>query len=85
MRSASKIIKFSPKRLREDILREAKVLNLHTGAAEMIADKVVAAVEKWAKKRTAMTQEDLDGAVAREIEKYHADLAYVYKNRGKII
>lgn len=85
MKESNRIIKFSAKKLKSEILQEAKVLNLHSGAAEMMADKVVIAVEKWAKKRAAITQEDLDQIVAREIEKYHADLAYVYKNRGKII
>ena len=78
-------MKFSKKKLREDILREARVLGLHSGAAEMMTDKVVEAIEKWAKKRTALTQGDLDRATAKEIKKYHADLAYVYENRGKII
>lgn len=80
-----KTIKFSKKTLREELLREAKVLGLHPGAAEVMADKVVAAAEKWAKSRTMITQTDLDKAVARIVKKYNKDLAYVYQNRGKII
>ncbi len=85
MKSQSKVIKFSKKKLKEEIIREARVLNIHVGAAEMMADKVVEKVAKWAEGRAAITQEDLNVVTAREIGKYHADLAYVYKNRGKII
>ena len=79
------VVKFSRKKLTEEILREAKVLNLHMGAAEIMTEKVVENVEKWSKRRTMFTREDLNRAVAKEIKKYNADLAYVYENRGKII
>lgn len=77
--------KFVKKKLREEILREAKVLNMHSGSAEMIADRVIEKVGKWADKRTDMTKEDLDRVTAKALEEYDEDLAYVYKNRGKII
>ena len=80
-----KVTKFSKKKLREELLRECKVLGLHQGAAEMMVERVVAAVEKWAKEQTMITQNDLERAVEREVKKYNADLAYVYQNRGKII
>lgn len=79
------VVKFSRKKLTGEILTEAKVLGIHPGAAKVIADKVVDKVEIWAKQRTMITKTDLDRAVAKEIKKYHADLAYVYQNRGKII
>ena len=77
--------KFSEKKLVEEILREARVLNLHMGAAEVFATKTTAKVKKWAEKRAAFTQDDLDRVTALELEKYNKDLAYVYKNRNKII
>ena len=77
--------KFCKKKLREEILREAKVLNLHSGSAEIMADKVVEKVSKWASKRTDVTKEDLNRVTAKALEEYDKDLAYVYKNRGKII
>ncbi|MBQ3409801.1 hypothetical protein IJG66_00370 [Candidatus Saccharibacteria bacterium] len=77
--------KFSRKKLKDEIMREAKVLNMHSGAAEMIADKVVEKVGKWADKRTEVTREDLNRMTAKALEEFDGDLAYVYKNRGKII
>ena len=80
-----KVIKFSRKKLAKEIMQEARVLEIHSGAAEILAETVATSVEAWAKKRTMITQADLDRAVARELKKYNADLAYVYQNRGKII
>lgn len=76
---------FSEKKLAMEIRQEAQVLNLHMGAVEAIIDKVVARVGAWARGRSAITKEDLERVTARELKKYNADLAYLYKNRGKII
>lgn len=81
----SESVKFSKKLLVEDILREARVMRLRMGWAEMIAEKVAEAVEKWAKTRAIITEDDLSRVVEMELAKYHKDLAYVYKNRDKII
>ncbi|MBR3135158.1 hypothetical protein IKG54_01150 [Candidatus Saccharibacteria bacterium] len=78
-------MKFSKNKLKEELLRESKVLGIQLGAAELLADRVVTEVEKWAKKRTMITEADLNRVVAREVKKYNVDLAYVYQNRGKII
>ena len=84
-KTEQKLIKFSRKKLQEEIMREARVLNMHSGSAEMITEKVTEAVEKWAKKRSTITREDLTRVTGKELEKYDKDLAYVYKNRDKII
>lgn len=76
---------FSEDKLRADILQEARSLHLPQSTAELIADKVVANVAKWASKRTAVTMDDINRRVALEMAKYNADLSYVYQNRGKII
>lgn len=78
-------ITFSKKHLVEDIKKEGKILNLHMGSVEVIADKVAEQVEKWLKNRPVITKESLDKKVAKELEKYNSDLAYIYKNRGRII
>lgn len=78
-------MKFSKDKLKKELLREAKVLGIQPGAAEILADRVVLATEKWAKRQTMITENDLNRAVAKEAKKYNADLAYVYQNRGKII
>ena len=76
---------FDAAALKCDILRDAKVLGMAESTAEIIADKVVAATTKWTEKRAAVTVEDIHRRVAIEVERYSADLAYVYQNRGKII
>lgn len=76
---------FSEEKLVADILQEAKLLHLPQSTAELIANKIVACVAKWASKRTVVTVDDINRRVALEAAKYNADLAYVYQNRGKII
>lgn len=78
-------VRFSKKALKAEILKEAKVLNRHMGAAEAIADRVVLQVEKWVAGRNVVTKNDIDRVTCEKIKKYDPDLAYIYKNRGKII
>ena len=77
--------KFSQLRLHRDIMREGRVLNRHPGAMEIVADKVVKEVTKWAKERDEVSKEEVDRATAARIRKYDADLAYLYRMRGKWI
>lgn len=79
------IAKFSQKRLKDDIMREAKVLGMHMGTAELIAKKVVLKTKKWMDGRGTVTEDDLNRVVSRELSKYNKDLEFMYKNRGKII
>lgn len=76
---------FSKKQLATEIRKEAQVLNLHMGAVEAIIEKVVERVDGWSRDRTVITRDDLERKVAQEIGRYNKDLAYLYKNRGKII
>lgn len=76
---------FSEQKLRDEILLEAKALNLPVGTAEIIATKVAEKTAKWVMRRAAVTQDDINRRVAMEAKQYNADLAYVYQNRGKII
>lgn len=75
----------SKKQFTADILREARVLGLHRGAAEMIAERVYNEMRVWLDARGAVTKSDLNREIAKKIKKYHADLSYLYENRGKII
>ena len=77
--------KLSKKKIHEDIKREAKVLGLHLGSAEMIADKVTDKVMAWTKKRSMITEDDLNMKLAKEIKTYNTDLAYLFESKGKII
>ena len=79
------LAKLSKKKIHEDIKREAKILGLHPGTAEIIADNVVDKVVAWSKKRSMITEDDLNQRLSKEIKKYNADLAYLFESKGKII
>lgn len=76
---------FSKSLIVKDIMLEAKVLGISVGAAEQYAEKVSNKVVKWAERREAVTENDINAEIAKEINKYSKDLSFVYKNRGKII
>lgn len=68
------------------ILRiHTKALGLAPGSAEVFINRSIKAAEKTLKNHTVVTEKDLNHAIAKELIKYNADLAYVYKNYDKII
>lgn len=81
----SKTTTFDLAKLEAELLKEAKVVKIPAGTAKTVAKKVAEQVEKWVKKRPAVTLDDINRRVALEAAKYSDDLAYVYQNRGKII
>lgn len=93
MRKKMKIIKknqireleFSEKQLILDLKKEAKVLNLEQGAAELIAKEVAKKVSQWVADKTTITQSDLDRKIITEVRKYNKDLAFILGERNKII
>lgn len=84
-RKTTKKISFSEEKLREDILREARVLSKHMGAVNLVVEKVLPKIKAWVEARGEITEDDLNRVVSRELRKYDEDLAYVYENRGRII
>ena len=84
-RTNKRKVRFSRRKLISEIMFEARVLNRHFGSAGIIAEKVADEVEAWAKKRTYITEDDITRVASEKLEKYDKDLAYIYKNRGKII
>ena len=76
---------FPIKELREDILREAKILKIHSGFAELIVERVVFQVNDFLSKHKIVTKEEVEKIVIKELKKYNKDLAYIYHNRDKII
>lgn len=76
---------FNEKKLIKDLKIDARALNIPIGAAEIFIEKTISAVKKQLKPKTIITDKDLTKIVAKELKKYNADLAYVYKNRDKII
>lgn len=78
-------VKLTDERIYQEIMREAKVLNMQAGAAENIAKKVTEAIIKWGKNRAAVTEVDLNQRLAKETKKFNADLAYLFESKNKII
>ncbi|MBQ6127953.1 hypothetical protein IJI69_04720 [Candidatus Saccharibacteria bacterium] len=76
---------FSKTAVVKDILLEAKVLGIASGSAKVFAEKVAEKVAKWAERRESVTEDDINTQIAKEINRYSKDLAFVYQNRGKII
>ena len=79
------VVKLTDERIYQEIMREAKVLNMQAGAAEIIAKKVTEAIIKWSKNRAAVTEVDLNQRLAKETKKFNADLAYLFESKNKII
>ena len=80
-----KQIEFSETQLREDLRREARVLGMHQGAADLIAGEVAIKLEKWLGDKPTITQSDLDRRVVMEVKKYNKDLAFILGERNKLI
>ena len=76
---------FERKELVEELRRESKSLGIPAGSSETIIEEVVKNVCLWLEKRSLITKGDLERVVSRELDKYNEDLAYIYRNRDKII
>lgn len=76
---------FSEKDLQEDLARSAKAVGIPTNTAVIIAEKITPKVADRMSKRAIVTTDDYNNFIAEEAEKYNKDLAYIYKNRDKII
>lgn len=73
------------KSLQKTLKTHARGLGIPSGAADVFIEKSLQAVEKSLAKKSTITSADLTRAVAKELKKYHADLAYVYQNYATII
>ena len=73
------------KTLRSDLKIHAHALSIPPGAANDFIDIAIDSVQKSLAPKTTITSADLTRVVAKELKKYHSDLAYVYKNRDIII
>ena len=79
------IAKLSRKKLEDEIKREAKVLGINVETGEWVAKKTVDEIMKWREGRSMITTEDLNEKLAKVLEKYNQDLAYLFKSKNKII
>lgn len=73
------------KKLRASLKVHAHALGIAEGAAESFIDETIKSVEKTLKGKTTISQAELTRIITKELRKYHADFAYVYKNHDKII
>ena len=64
---------------------DARSVGIPSGAAEDFVDRSLAAAIDSLSNKSIITNQDLKRAIAKELKKYHPDLAYVYQNRDKII
>jgi len=76
---------FNEKNLRKNLLIDAKAIGIPIGSATIFVDKTLESVKKQLKNKTIITNKDLERLIAKELKKYNADFAYIYKNRDKII
>ena len=76
---------FNEKNLQKNLLIDAKAIGIPSGSAAIFVDKTLESVKKQLKNKTVITNKDLERLIAKELKKYNADLAYIYKNRDKII
>ena len=72
-----------------EITKELKIdthaVGITEGAAEAFIERTMKDVQKSLRHKSIITESDLNRAIIKELKKYHADLAYVYENRDKII
>ena len=73
------------KKIAHELKIDAVGLGIPIGAAESFIKQALKDTEKQLKTKKIITKNDLERIIAKELKKYNADLAYVYKNRDKII
>lgn len=76
---------FNEDELRKELKIDAKGIGIPSGAAEIFINHIIKAVKNSIKHKQIITKKDLERTITKELEKYNADFAYVYKNRDKII
>ncbi len=64
---------------------DAKAIGIPAGAAKIFIEKSVNDAAKTLSTKKLITNKDLTRAISKELKKYNADLAYVYKNRDTIL
>ena len=71
--------------LTRELKIHARALGIPDGAAEDFINHALSSAEKTIAKKSIITSTDLTRIVAKELGKYHCDLAYVFENRDTII
>lgn len=76
---------YSQKALEKQLKIDARALGIPSGSAEIFIKKTLDAVEKTLSSKKIITERDLNSAIIKELQKYHHDFAYFYRNRDKIV
>ena len=76
---------FSHSGLVKDILKNARAAGVPLGSAEIFATRTADHVQQWIKGRAKVTEADLNRVIAKKLSSFSSDLAFFYKNNGKII
>ena len=71
--------------VKQSILYHARGLRMPEKWSEKIAERVAKSVDKWIADKTIVTEKDLKKRICEELEVLSPDIAFVYKNHGKII
>ena len=76
---------FDEKAIARDLKIDARAVGIPSGAADEFIKCVMKEVERAFHKKPDMTNREFNQMLAKELRKYNPDLAYVYRNRDKII
>lgn len=76
---------FNQATIRRELKIDAHALGIPVGSAEIFIDRSIRAASRSLSRKSLATEDDIRRAIVKELKKYHADLAYVYENRDKII
>lgn len=76
---------FYPEELVDSLNQDSRTLGLPEESVSIVIKKVLESVLKWLENRDIITENDLERVVSSELDKYSPDLAFLYRNRNKMI
>ena len=76
---------FNKQSLAKELTIDANAIGIPSGAAKVFIDRTISTATKSLSNKSIVTETDVKIAIAKELKKYHPDLAYVYLNRDTII
>ena len=85
LKKQKKVYRYSEKKLVEEIRRAAKELEYSEDWTKTLIEKTVGAVDKYLDTHVIVEDNDLKKLVDKKLADLDKDLAFVIKNRDKII
>lgn len=71
--------------IKQSVLRASKSARIEEGWAQQIAERAAKATDAWIADKDVVTEADLRKVIIKELEEVAPDVAFAYKNHGKII